>query len=78
MLRGGYGLYPSPLKNATVELDKELISAGIGLRIDRTISLDGAYILGKWKQESEDDLTPGGTFEDITTNRFLFGLTYRF
>ncbi|MFQ5583283.1 MAG: hypothetical protein ACE5GL_02460, partial [Calditrichia bacterium] len=78
MLRGGYGYYPSPLKDASKELDKEFISGGIGLRVDRTVSLDITYLRGQWKRETGDELTPGGTLEEITTNKFIFGLTYRF
>lgn len=77
-LRGGYAMVPSPLDNAPSDLDKTFISGGIGLMVDRFVSLDLTYLRGSWKQLSEDEFTPGGTLEDITTNKVLVGLTYRF
>ena len=77
-LRAGYTFLPSPLKDAPSELDKEFATLGVGLVLDRFVMLDVTYLYGTWSQESEDEFTPGGTFEDITTNRVLLGLTYRF
>lgn len=77
-LRGGYSYVPSPLKDAPTDLNKTFISGGIGFILDRFVSLDVTYLRGSWKRESEDEFTPGGTFEDITTNKVLVGLSYRF
>ena len=77
-LRGGYSVYPSPLKNASSDMDKKYISAGVGFKVDRNVNLDLTYLRGSWKQESEDSYTPGGTLEDITLNRFFVGLSYNF
>ncbi len=77
-LRAGYGYYPSPLDNVSSDQDKEYITGGMGFMVDRYVSLDITYIYGSWKQSSEDVYTPGGTLEDITVNKFLVGLTYRF
>jgi long-subunit fatty acid transport protein len=78
MLRGGYALYPSPLKNAAEDLDKQYYTAGVGFLIDRYVSLDFTYLRGIWKQESIVEFTPGGTLEEITSNKVLIGMTYRF
>lgn len=78
MLRGGYALYPSPLKNAAEDLDKQYYTAGAGFLIDRYVSLNFTYLRGIWKQESTDEFTPGGTLEEITSNKVLIGMTYRF
>lgn len=77
-LRGGYAVYPSPLKNASNDLDKKYITAGIGFVVDRYVTLDVTYLRGNWKQESVDEFTPGGTLEDITTNKVMIGMSYRF
>ncbi len=77
-LRGGYSVVPSPLDNASKDLDKTFISGGVGFILDRFVTLDITYLRGTWKQESEDEFTPGGTLEDITANKVLIGLTYRF
>ncbi len=77
-LRGGYAVLPSPLKNASSDLDKTFITGGISFLVDRYVNLDLGYIHGSWKRETVDEFTPGGTFEDISTNKFFVGLTYRF
>lgn len=77
-LRGGYAYYPSPLKNASSDFDKTFFSGGISFLLDRYVTLDLTYLRGSWQQESEDNLTPGGTNEEITTNKLLVGLTYKF
>jgi len=33
---------------------------------------------GTWKQTTYDDLTPEGTFEDITYQKLLLNFAYRF
>lgn len=78
VLRGGYAVLPSPLKNATNDMDKKFITLGVGFKVDRYVRLDIAYLRGKWKQESEDIYTPGGTLEDITLDKVFVGLVYRF
>lgn len=78
LLRGGYAVYPSPLKNASGDLDKRVISGGMGFLLDRYVSLDFTYLRGSWQQESVDEFTPGGTLEEITTHKVLVGFSYRF
>lgn len=78
MVRGGYTVFPSPLKDAPSSMDKEFITGGLSFLIDRYVSLDVTYIRGSWEQQSEDEFTPGGTLEEITTNKILVGFSYRF
>lgn len=78
MLRGGYAIYPSPLKGASKDLDKQFYTAGVGFVLDRYISLDATVIHGFWKRQSTDEFTPGSTLEEITANKVLLGMTYRF
>jgi long-subunit fatty acid transport protein len=77
-LRGGYAVYPSPLKDATSELDKKVYSGGVGLKIGRNTFIDATYLRSNWSRGSEDDFTPGGTLEEITENRILLGLRFNF
>jgi len=77
-LRAGYAKYPSPMKDAPADLDKEYYTGGVGFVVDRFVSVDLTYVRGSWSQETEDSFTPGGTYEDITSNKFFIGLTYRF
>lgn len=77
-LRGGYAVYPSPLKDATSEQDRVYYSGGVGLRIDRNAWLDFAYQRGNYQRQSEDVYTPGGTEEDVTENRFFVGVRLSF
>ncbi len=74
----GYAVYPYPLKNASPDLDRKYYSGGIGFKVGPETRLDFAYQRGSWKRQSEDSYTPGGTLEDITTNRVLLGLRYSF
>jgi long-subunit fatty acid transport protein len=73
-LRGGYAVYPSPLKDATSDLDKIVYSGGVGIRIGKSTFLDATYLQSSWKRESEDIFTPGGTLEDITEGRVFLGI----
>ena len=73
-LRGGYAVYPSPLKDATSDLDKKVYSGGIGIRVGKSTFLDATYLQSNWKRESEDIFTPGGTLEDITEGRVFLGI----
>lgn len=77
-LRGGYSVYPSPLKNADPEKDRKFYSGGVGFKVGRNVMLDATFIRGNWSRKSEDSYTPGGTFEDITENRVFVGLRYSF
>ncbi|HQU73069.1 MAG TPA: outer membrane protein transport protein [Calditrichia bacterium] len=77
-LRGGYAYLPSPIKNASSDMDRRYITAGMGFKLDRFVVLDLTYMRGSWIKESEDSYTPGITAEDITTNRFFVGLRYQF
>jgi len=77
-LRGGYRVVPSPFYNADKKYDKKYISAGFGYDVDKSSTLNFTTILGSWTRESVDDLTPGGTQENIKTTHMLAGVTFRF
>ncbi len=77
-LRGGYAVYPSPLKEATSDMDKKVYSAGIGFKIGESTRLDFTYLTTAWDRESEDIYTPGGTLEQVTKNQLFLGLRFQF
>lgn len=77
-LRAGYIQDPSPKKLAKSENDRKYFSLGYGVLLDRILKLDVAYLRGTWKQTTYDNLAPSGTDEDITTQKILFTLAYRF
>lgn len=76
-LRGGYRVVPSPLSDAEKSLNKRYISGGAGFDLDKTSSIHLTYIKGVWNQESVDGYTPGGTQENIRTDRVIAGITLR-
>ncbi len=78
ILRGGYMYLPSPLRGATQEMDKQVYTAGVGIQLDEYVRLDFTALRSQWKRESEDNLTPGGTLEKITADKFLVGIVYNF
>lgn len=77
-VRLGYAYLPNPLDNLDGDFDRKYLTAGATFMVDDYVSLNIGFVRGNWKQESEDVFTPGGTLEDIKTNKFLLGLGYRF
>jgi len=77
-LRGGYAVYPSPLRNAPKDMDRIYYSGGIGVQVNQNVMLDVTLLRGTWSRKSEDSFTPGSTLEDITENRFFVGIRYNF
>ncbi len=78
-LRGGYQYKPSPMKNLSSDFDKKYYSFGLGYTVDKMTTLEFSYTQGDWTRESEYAYSEGNiTTEDITTQKFLFGLKYHF
>lgn len=90
-LRGGYIHQPTPYKNAPSELNRNYLTAGVGVKIQDTIYLDLAIVRGMW----ESDLfvydyeiwnANQGAWqavtrvvnEDIIKNSVIFSFRYRF
>ena len=78
VLRGGYMYLPSPLKGATQQMGKQVYTAGVGIQLDEYVRLDVTAMRSQWERESEDELTPGGTLENITADKFFVGIVYNF
>ena len=78
-IRGGFILLPSAYKNDPSEFDKKFFTAGIGFLTDQTIGIDIGYAHGWWKTFGDNySSNMSRTYQDITTDRAIFGVTYRF
>jgi long-subunit fatty acid transport protein len=77
-LRGGYRYVPSPYAGAEKNIDRQYYSAGIGYEFDKNAELNVSYTKGFYKRDTYDYLTPAVAHENITSERILAGLTYRF
>jgi long-subunit fatty acid transport protein len=76
-LRAGYRVVPSPLIEANKFLDRKYVSLGIGYSIDKHAILNFGYTRGKWSNFSSDYYTPAGTSEQIKSEKFLAGITFK-
>ncbi len=77
-IRGGYGYYPNPLIKAHESRAKHVYTTGLSFTVDRNINLELTHIKSDWSRKTEDHFTPAGTLENISTNKLLIGLSYRF
>lgn len=77
-VRAGYMKLPNPLKNANPQSDKEFFTLGAGFLLERYLRMDVAAVLGKWQQQSSDDLAPEISMEEISYRKFLLTFSYRF
>jgi long-subunit fatty acid transport protein len=78
VFRGGYMMDPSSLKDAPSDYDKQFLSGGIGIIVDKQFVVDLAYLYGTWKNFSSDSYTPDGTDEDITFQKIYLTTSFRF
>lgn len=81
-LRAGYLYDPIPLANMPNDADREFITAGLGLFLDKQVRLDIALMTGQWNEYKQplDDLS-GDSFsvsEKITYTKALATLAVRF
>ena len=76
-LRGGYQYVPSPYIDASEEQDRQYFSAGFGYDVGGSAAFNMSIRQGYWKRNTFDDLTPGGTLENIETTRLMAGITIR-
>lgn len=76
-LRAGFMLKPSPYENDPSEFDKKYFTAGIGIPAGNVLMLDLGYAHGWWETFGDNyDFNLSRTFQDITTDTFLFNVTY--
>ena len=75
-IRAGYMRDPLPYtpENINIETERQFITFGLGMMLDRVLSLDVAYMRGFWKESINDDVT----VKDRTSNRIYISAGYRF
>lgn len=72
-LRAGYVIDPSPHKGQIGYSDKQFVTAGVGLLLDRQFTLDVAVIRGWWKYVGPEAYT-----EDIKVMHYFISGSFRF
>ncbi len=78
-VRAGYFRDPSIFKDASNSEDRQFLSAGIGLLVDKQVRLDAAFVHGFWKDINNQQLDLGGSYnEDIKVNKLFVSMAYRF
>lgn len=80
-VRGGYSLTPSPYKNDPSSFDQIMYTGGIGILLQRNVSLDGAVALGSFKSYQNQYSFPANTSrtdESISTTLVNVTISYRF
>ena len=73
-LRAGYFRDPLPVDSKFIEKERQYFTAGIGLLIDRIMTLDVAYVHGGYKLRDTD---PGTYTADYKTRRVYATFGYR-
>ncbi|MFA5805665.1 MAG: outer membrane protein transport protein [Melioribacteraceae bacterium] len=78
-VRGGFILMRSPFRDDPPEYDKKFLTAGIGIRLTKSVSVDGAYAYGWWKDYG-DNYGSGvsRTYQDIKNQNIITSLKYNF
>lgn len=76
--RAGAIYDPTPLVDKDFDWDRKYLTLGYGLLIERIFKIDLAYVYGMWKQATFDNLTSEGTEEDVTYQKLLLTLSFRY
>lgn len=77
-VRAGYYNDPSAYKYTNVTPDKEYLTAGASLMLDKQVMVDFGLTHGSWQRETTDNLTWSPTLEKVTFNKFVGTLSVRF
>lgn len=78
-LRGGFIYQPSPYQGDPTEYDRKYFTAGIGFLADQTVGIDIGYAHGWWKNFGDNyGYNVSRTLQDISTDRIMIDMTYRF
>ncbi|MEW5700614.1 MAG: hypothetical protein AB1792_00060 [Candidatus Zixiibacteriota bacterium] len=73
-LRAGYFRDPLPVDARFIESQRQYVTAGVGLLIDRVMTLDLAYVQGGYELRNDD---PGTYFAKYKTRRAFVTFGYR-
>ena len=77
-VRAGFFNVPSPYKDAEFMPDKEFLTAGASLMLDKQVMVDVGLVHGSWKQRSFEPLTQQKILEDISYDKIIGTLSIRF
>ena len=77
-LRAGWSDVPSAYRYTNIVPDKEFLTAGISLLLDKQVMFDAGLVHGSWKQETTDDLTGVATLEERSFDKIIGTLSIRF
>lgn len=78
-VRGGFMYQPSPFKDDPSDYDRKYVTGGLGFLANETIAIDAAYVHGLWKDIGDNyGFNESRTFQDVTSNKLVLTLTYRF
>jgi long-subunit fatty acid transport protein len=79
ILRGGFIYQPSPYQGDPSEYDRKYFTAGIGFLADQTVGIDIGYAHGWWKNYGDNySYNVSRTYQDISKDKIMIGMTYRF
>jgi len=77
-VRAGYYNDPSAYKYTNVTPDKEYLTAGASLMLDKQVMVDFGLTHGSWERETTDNLTYSPTLEKVSFNKLVGTLSIRF
>jgi long-chain fatty acid transport protein len=78
-LRGGFIYQPSPYQGDLSEYGRKYVTAGIGFVANKTVGIDLGYAHGWWKDYGDNyGVNVSRTYQDLSTDRILLDMTYRF
>ena len=77
-VRVGYFEDPSPYRYTDIRPDKQYLTAGASLMLDKQVMVDLSLQHGMWKRETGDALTNAPAREDLTFDKIVGTLSIRF
>ena len=77
-LRAGAFNKPTPLEESNITTDRRYLTAGVGVLLDKQVKLDVAYLRGWWTDESYLSEEVPSVEEDISINKILATIAFRF
>ncbi|MBN2411973.1 outer membrane protein transport protein [candidate division KSB1 bacterium] len=77
-VRAGYFNNPSPYKYTEIKPDKDYLTAGASIMLDKQVMVDVGLTHGSWEQQTYDPLTNTSSVEDKGFNKITGTLSIRF
>ena len=77
-VRAGWYQDPSQYRYADIRPDKEYLTAGASLMLDKQVMVDLSYQRGEWDRETIDNLTNSPALEKISLDKVVGTLSIRF